>query len=62
MRLLLLSVMTILTIGVFAYGGQTAQNPVEVGNVHWGRDFDGALKMSAATGKPVLVLFQEVPG
>ena len=51
-----------LIICATAYGSQTATNPVEVGNVRWGRDFDAALKMSAASGKPVLVLFQEVPG
>ena len=54
--------MSILTIWATADGGQTIQNPVEIGTVHWGRDFDGALKMSAESGKPVLVLFQEVPG
>ena len=54
--------MTALAICATAYSGETGQNPVEVGNVHWGRDFDAALKMSAASGKPVLVLFQEVPG
>ena len=58
----LLAIMILLTTCATAYGGQTAQNPVEVGNVHWGRDFDAALKMSAESGKPVLVLFQEVPG
>lgn len=36
--------------------------PVEVGQVAWGRNFDGALKASETSGKPVLVLFQEVPG
>jgi len=45
-----------------AYGGETIKNPVEVGDVQWGRDFDAALKESAATGKPVLILFQEIPG
>lgn len=35
---------------------------VEVGTVRWERDFQGALKMSDESGKPVLVLFQEVPG
>ena len=35
---------------------------VEVGTVEWGRDFEGALEESERTGKPVLVLFQEVPG
>ena len=58
----LLAIMTALAICATAYSGETGQNPVEVGNVLWGRDFDAALKMSAASGKPVLVLFQEVPG
>lgn len=37
-------------------------NPVEIGSVHWGRDLGAALETSAGTGRPVLVLFQEVPG
>lgn len=35
---------------------------LETGLVKWGRDLDAALAQSEATGKPVLVLFQEVPG
>lgn len=37
-------------------------NPVEVGNVSWGRDYPAALKASSVSGKPVFLLFQEVPG
>lgn len=37
-------------------------NPVEVGHVHWGRDLESALKQSGKSGKPVFLLFQEVPG
>ena len=37
-------------------------NPIEIGLVHWGRDLDAALEQSGSSGKPVLVLFQEVPG
>ncbi len=37
-------------------------NPVEVGDVRWGRDFEGALARSAESTRPVLVLFQEIPG
>lgn len=37
-------------------------NPVEVGMVKWGRDLDAALARSNESGKPVLLLFQEVPG
>ncbi len=36
--------------------------PTELGQVHWGRDFKGALAEGERTGKPILVLFQEVPG
>ena len=35
---------------------------VELGTVQWGRDLDAAKKQSAETGKPIFVLFQEVPG
>lgn len=34
----------------------------ELGLVHWGRDLDQALAASRATNRPVLVLFDEVPG
>ena len=37
-------------------------NSVEVGKVAWGRDFDRASALAKTSGKPVLVLFQEVPG
>jgi hypothetical protein len=57
-----LRILIILAIGVTAYGGETIENPIEVGDVRWGRDFDAALEGSAKTGKPILVLFQEIPG
>ncbi len=34
----------------------------ELGQVNWGRDLDDAKAMAAESGKPILVLFQEVPG
>ena len=57
-----LTILTILAIGVTAFSGETIKNPIEVGDVRWGRDLDAALENSAKTGKPVLVLFQEIPG
>lgn len=36
--------------------------PIELGAVAWGRDLETARGASAKTGKPVMVLFQEVPG
>ncbi|MEO1272508.1 MAG: VPGUxxT family thioredoxin-like (seleno)protein, type 2, partial [Myxococcota bacterium] len=38
------------------------EQPVELGRVAWGRDLEGALAASRRSGKPVLVLFDEVPG
>ena len=45
-----------------AFIGEAIENPIEVGDVQWGRDLEAALRNSANSGKPVLVLFQEVPG
>ena len=57
-----LIIFIILVLGGMAQAGEAIDNPIEVGHVHWGRDFEKALKNSADTGKPVLVLFQEIPG
>ena len=38
------------------------QQPVELGQVRWRRDFDAALAEARRDDKPVLLLFQEVPG
>ena len=40
----------------------TRTQPIEVGDVRWNRELDDALELSAAEGKPVFALFQEVPG
>ncbi len=37
-------------------------NPVEIGTVNWTRDLDAALVNSKDSGKPIFLLFQEVPG
>lgn len=37
-------------------------NPVELGRVHWLRDFSKARKLATSRGEPLLVLFDEVPG
>lgn len=36
--------------------------PVELGRVAWQRDHDAAFAAARASGKPVLLFFQEVPG
>lgn len=47
---------------ILPHGAEAMDNPIEVGSVNWGRDLDQALTLSGETGRPVLVLFQEVPG
>jgi len=37
-------------------------NPVELGSVHWLRSYDEAVQKSKAEAKPILILFQEIPG
>jgi hypothetical protein len=39
-----------------------AANPPELGKVKWERDFDAAVRRSKETHKPLLMLFDEVPG
>jgi hypothetical protein len=55
--ILILTAFLMMTLSV-----QANENPIEVGSVHWGRDLDKALIISNETGRPVFVLFQEVPG
>ncbi len=59
MRRLFIILMAILMI---ASSVEANENPIEIGSVNWGRDLDKALKISKETGRPVFVLFQEVPG
>ena len=54
-----------LSVAVFGFATtrDTKQKPpVEVGTVSWGRSYDDALAQAKESGKPMLVLFQEVPG
>ncbi len=52
----------LLTAALLGLGAAPHSNPVEVGTVDWGRDYDEALSRSRKTGKPVFAFFQEVPG
>jgi hypothetical protein len=36
--------------------------PVELGAVQWSRDYDAGLEAVKESGKPMFLLFQEVPG
>ncbi len=60
----LFSLITVV-FAVFSVGCEShlqAANPVEVGKVKWGRDYDAAVKAAKDSGKPIFLLFQEVPG
>lgn len=37
-------------------------NPVEIGLVDWNRNYDQSIEIASKEKKPVLILFQEVPG
>ena len=39
-----------------------SSQPIELGQVHWLRDLDAGRTESQKSGKPILILFQEVPG
>lgn len=38
------------------------ENPIELGAVNWQRDLDKGIETAKTAGKPLLILFQEVPG
>lgn len=38
------------------------KQPIELGTVKWSRDLSATLASSKESGKPVFLLFQEVPG
>ena len=59
MKLILVGMLLIFGLPLWA-------GPVELGTVKWGRDYDAGLKTVKETvketGKPMFLLFQEVPG
>jgi len=49
----------LLALGAAAPG---AGDPPELGAIEWGRRLEPALEAAARSRRPVLLLFQEVPG
>ena len=45
-----------------AAAGGSRDRPVELGAVAWERDFESAVAAGKKSGKPIFLLFQEVPG
>ncbi len=54
--------LALLTYALILHTISFSQNPVELGDVHWLRDLAQAQSQSKASGKPILILFQEIPG
>ncbi|MGI9516540.1 MAG: VPGUxxT family thioredoxin-like (seleno)protein, type 2 [Pirellulaceae bacterium] len=52
----------IIALFIFPATNHADDPPVELGKVKWHRDLEQAKQLSADSQKPVLILFQEVPG
>lgn len=46
----------------YSDAADAGSQPIEIGLVNWGRNFEEALERSRHESRPVLALFQEVPG
>lgn len=56
------AVSTSLMIPLLSHGGDRAgKSPTEAGRVDWHRDYDAGRSLVTAT-KPMMLLFQEIPG
>ncbi len=51
-----------LVLGLIMSFQSICQNHIELGNVNWLRDLDEGVTLAIKKQKPVLILFQEVPG
>ena len=54
-------VIAVASLGLITMAESTLAAPVELGQVHWGRDLEAARTASARSRRPVLLFFQEVP-
>ncbi len=52
----------LLNINCLAQRTDPNSQAIELGKVEWYKTYDKALELSKETGKPILILFQEVPG
>ena len=58
----LLAVLMTLSISSVIQAGAGPKTPVELGDVPWIRDLDVATAKARQSDRPILLLFQEVPG
>lgn len=60
---ILLMVFCLFSLNIYAQKRINTKNQnIELGRVNWLRNYDEAINLSKETGKPILILFQEVPG
>lgn len=52
----------VLILLLFPFALAAQKNPVELGHVRWLRSMDEAQAKSKSENKPILILFQEIPG
>ena len=63
MRINLLPILLLIPIFLLAQERTSPENqPIELGEIAWYRDFDQAKKLAVKEGKAIFILFQEVPG
>lgn len=60
--ILFVTLMVLAILPMDAQEKNMKKQAIELGQVNWLRDYDVALEQSKEQGKPVLILFQEVPG
>jgi len=53
---------TVVPLALCAVALAQEQTPRELGDIAWLRDFEAAKKAATKVDKPLLLLFQEVPG
>lgn len=53
---------SVVLLGMILLGWPAWAGPVELGTVDWSRDYEAGLKVVKESGKPMFLLFQEVPG
>ena len=56
------ALVAVLLLGSSAVVGDDPHEAVEKGAVRWSDDLDAAKKTSAESGRPIFLLFQEIPG
>ncbi|MGI9014346.1 MAG: VPGUxxT family thioredoxin-like (seleno)protein, type 2 [Phycisphaerales bacterium] len=57
-----LALLAIPVVTMYATSSPRTDGPTELGTVDWLRDFDVAMELAQRETRPVLVLFQEIPG